>query len=331
MTRARSDHAVLRLGAITLVVLLVVMAASFNLQKFPGFRGQSYEAEFSDASGLRVGQMVQIAGQKVGRVNELRLESDRVVVEFDAEPGVEFGSRTSASVEVLNLLGEKYLELQPAGDDTMKAGGRIPMARTDSAYDIVGVLSDLTETTEGIDSAQLGKALDLLAQTLSGSSQEIRSTFRGVSRLSRAIASRDEELRTLLGNAEDVSGLLAERRTDLVGLMDTSSQVFETVQQRSRDIHTLLVNTRALAEQLEGLVADNRRDLAPALAQLRGVTKMLKAERRNLQKTAAAMGPYTDILVNILGTGPWFDAYLANLVGLGTGEFVPGPRGGGDR
>jgi phospholipid/cholesterol/gamma-HCH transport system substrate-binding protein len=35
----RSDHAVLRLGAVCLIVLLVVMAAAFNLQKFPGTSG----------------------------------------------------------------------------------------------------------------------------------------------------------------------------------------------------------------------------------------------------------------------------------------------------
>ena len=231
-------------------------------------------------------------------------------------------------MEVLNLLGEKYLELRPAGSGQLAAGGTIPVERTDSAYDIVGVLSDLTETTEGIDSERLGKALDILAETMDASSEEIQGSFRGLSRLSRSIASRDTELKRLMANAEDVTGLLAQRRQDLVNLMEQSSLVFETVNQRREDIHVLLVNTRALATQLEGLVEDNRRDLAPALAELRGVTTMLKSERDNLRKTVKAMGPYTDILVNIVGTGPWFDAYLANLAGIGTGEFAPGPRGG---
>lgn len=329
MSRGRSDSSVLRLGAITLVVLLVVMAAAFNLQKFPGFRGSSYHAEFTDASGLRQGQMVQIAGQRVGRVSRLTLAGDRAVVDFDIDPGVEFGPETSASVEVLNLLGEKYLELRPAGSGAMEPGATIPVERTAAAYDIVGVLSDLTETTEGIDSARLGQALDLLAETLDASSSEIQGSLRGLSRLSRSIASRDAEIERLVGNAEDVTGLLAERRTDLVRLMEQSSLVFDTVEQRREDIHVLLVNTEALATELEGLVDDNRKDLAPALAELRGVTRMLKAERKNLRATVKAMGPYTDILVNIIGTGPWFDAYLANLVGLGAGEFAPGPRGGG--
>ena len=43
--------------------------------------------------------------------------------------------------------------------------------------------------------------------------------------------------------------------------------------------------------------------------------------------TAAAIGPYADILGNIVGTGPWFDGYVVNLVGIPTGEFVPGTGG----
>ena len=54
----RSDAKILRMGAIALVLLLLVMAASFNLQKFPGFRGTTYHAELTDASGLRTGSEV---------------------------------------------------------------------------------------------------------------------------------------------------------------------------------------------------------------------------------------------------------------------------------
>ncbi len=38
------------------------------------------------------------------------------------------------------------------------------------------------------------------------------------------------------------------------------------------------------------------------------------------------LGPYASILINIIGTGPWFDAYVPNLVGLAGGEFKPGKR-----
>ena len=325
--RRYTEAQILRLGAVTLVVLMLVMAAAFNLSKFPGFGGQTYRAEFTDASGLREGNMVQIAGIRAGRVEDIDLAGDKVVVHFRVDDGFEFGRESSASVEVLNLLGEKYLELAPAGPGQMDTSDVIGLDRTESAYDIVGVLGDLTTTTERIDTERLGAALDTLSETLDESAPEIRSSFRGISRLSRTVAGRDAELQRLLERADSVSRLLANRSDDLVVLMREGDKVFAEIRARKKAIHSLLVNARTLAAELEGVAKDNRKQIGPALRELRGVLRLLQEKEKELQATAAAIGPYADILGNIVGTGPWFDGYVVNLGGIPSGEFVPGTDG----
>ena len=322
-----SDATILRYGAVTLVVLLLVMAAAFNLSKFPGFGGRTYYAELTDASGLREGNMVQVAGMRAGRVQDIVLAGDKVVVEFTVDDDFELGRDSRAAVEVLNLLGEKYLELLPEGPGTLEPESTIALDRTESAYDIVGVLGDLTQTTERIDTDRLGRALDTISSTLEGATPEIRSSFRGISRLSRTVASRDAELQRLLERSESVTGLLADRSDDLVVLMREGDKVFREVQARKDAIHSLLVNTRTLATQLEGVARDNEAQVGPALRELRQVLRMLQEKEKELQATAAAIGPYVDILGNIVGTGPWFDGYVVNLFGIPTGEFVPGTGG----
>ena len=89
-----------------------------------------------------------------------QLETDKVLVTFEVDHGVEFGNESQASIEVLNLLGEKYLELTPAGSGQLDEDDVIPVDRTQSAYDIVGVFGDLTTTTERIDTEQLQQALE---------------------------------------------------------------------------------------------------------------------------------------------------------------------------
>ena len=108
--RRYTDVQLMRLGAITLVVMLLVMAAAFNLSKFPGFGGDTYQAYFADASGLHKGNVVQVGGIRAGRVQDLQLKDGKVLVTFEVDHGVEFGKDSRASVEVLNLLGEKYLD-----------------------------------------------------------------------------------------------------------------------------------------------------------------------------------------------------------------------------
>ncbi|MFC7501641.1 MCE family protein [Nocardioides sp. CPCC 206347] len=323
MARA-SEARVLRLGVITLVVMVLVSAATFNLGKFPGFRGTTYYAEFSDASGIHKGNIVQVGGIRVGRVSDVTLDGDKVVVKFDLDGDVDFGKESTASIEVLNLLGEKYLDVQPVGKGQLAEGGTIPVERTESAYDIVGVFSDLTNTTEDIDTQQLSEALDTVADTLDVSAPEIQASFDGIARLSRSVASRDEEIQTLFESSKEVTKVLSERSDDIVKLMKSSDLVFQELTKRQTAVHDLLVNARLLAQELRGLVKDNEKQIGPALKEVDGLVSFLSSKKKKIKETLAALGPYVSILSNIIGTGPWFDAYAANLLALPTGEFLPG-------
>ncbi|MGO4257271.1 MCE family protein [Marmoricola sp. RAF53] len=320
-----SESSIMRLGAISLVVLLLVMAAAFNLQKFPGFRGTTYHADFTDASGLARGDMVQIAGVRVGRVDSIEIHDDHVQVNFDVHDA-SFGTKTSASVEVLNLLGSKFLNLKSAGSEKMDKGGTIPLSRTSASYDIVSTLDELTTRTEAIDTDQLATALNTLAGTIDSAAPQVHDSFTGISRLSRTIAERDDDLGALLQHADQVTALLAKRKTDLVALMKSGDQVFAELRQRREAIHSLLVNANRLAVALRGIVADNRQQIGPVLADLQTVIGLLHKREQSLKQTIHNLGPYASTLINVIGTGPWFDSYVPNLVGLATGEFVPGNR-----
>jgi phospholipid/cholesterol/gamma-HCH transport system substrate-binding protein len=320
-----TNHSIMRLGTISLVALLLVMAASFNLQKFPGFRGTGYHADFKDANGLARGDMVQIGGVRVGRVQSIEIHRDHVRVNFEVHKA-EFGKDTKASVEVLNLLGTKYLNLTPAGPGQMPHGSTIPLDRTRTTYDVVSTLSQLTTTTEQLDTDQLATALRTLAGTIDASAPEVHESFTGISRLSASIASRNTEVEQLIKHANGVTRLLADRKDDLVTLMKQGDQVFEELQARKEAIHRLLVGARQLADSLKGIADDNRTEITSALADLHEVTVNLRKQKANIQATIHNLEPYASILINVIGTGPWFDAYVPNLVGTVTGEFVPGRR-----
>ncbi|TYL49610.1 MCE family protein [Nocardioides sp. BGMRC 2183] len=322
MTR-NSDARVLRLGVITLVVMALISAATFNLSKFPGFKGTTYYAEFSDASGIHKGNVVQVGGIRVGRVTDVRLQDSKVLVKFEIDGDAEVGKQSTASIDVYNLLGEKYLKLVPAGEGELAAGGTIPVERTESAYDIVGAFGDLTETTEAIDTDQLVEALDVVSDTVDEAAPEIQSSFEGIARLSRTVASRDEQLQTLLDSSAEVSKVLSARSEDIVGLMKNSDLVFQELQKRRRAVHDLLVNARTMARELNGVATDNAEQIGPALEEVDTLTTMLVDKKKQLKATLKALGPYVEILSNILGTGPWFDAYAANIAAIPTGEFLP--------
>lgn len=313
-----------RRGLLVIGVIVGAMIAAFTLGKLPWIAGDTYYADFSDASGLRAGNVVQVGGIRVGRVSAVTLEGDHVRAKFSLDRDVELGDRTKASVEVLNLLGEKFLRVSPAGRGSMAKGSRIPLERTTSGYDIVSVLGELTTTTERIDTDQLAQALEVVGDTLQRSAPEIAPALEGVARISATISSRDAELRKLLQSAHGVSRLLANRRGDLTQLMKQADLVFKELTNRREAVHRLLVSATMLSRQLGALVKENEKQIGPALSEVNELIKVLNDRSKQLKALTASVGPYASILGNILGTGPWFDAYAVNLAGFATGEFVPG-------
>jgi phospholipid/cholesterol/gamma-HCH transport system substrate-binding protein len=326
--RNLAERNVVPYGAAALAVLVALMVASFNLSKMPGFAGDTYQAAFTDASGLKPGDGVQVAGVDVGRVDEIDIDVDHVVVHFEITEPAEFGPTSGASIEVLNLLGEKYLELHPAGTGQMEEDATIPLSRTEPAYDIVHALSDLTTTTQAIDTNQLSQALNTLSDTFRGSSDEVRGSLRGLSRLSRTIAGRDAELQTLLDRAHETAQILDSRKGQLTTLMRDGELLLAELRRRREVIHQVLVGATELSQQLTGLVEDNRKELGPALRQLEVVLDVLQDNRRRIDRSIRALEPYALILMNIVGSGPWFDAWLYNAA---SPDFLPGRPPEGER
>lgn len=308
------DRNTVRLGIVGLVVVAVLMVLAFNASSLPLIGGgDRYSAAFSEAGGLRDGDDVRIAGVKVGDVTGVDLEGSHVRVDFRVTGDVAFGPSTAASVRIKTLLGEKYVALEPRGTGQMKEGTQIPLNRTVSSYDVITAFSDLTRTTEQIDTQQLARSLDVLATEFKDTPENVRTALDGLSRLSATIASRDEKLRDLLRSANSVTGTVAEQNKVVDTLIKDADLLVAELETRREAIHTLFTNTSALAQQVTGLVQDNRAQLKPALTQLKGVLATLQKHEADLKKTIAAMAPFTRLFANTLGTGPWFDTYIQNL------------------
>jgi phospholipid/cholesterol/gamma-HCH transport system substrate-binding protein len=309
-------------GAVGLALIAAALLMAMHIDDLPLLVGQRHSAALSEAGGLKPGDDVRIAGVKVGEVTGVELDDTHVRVDFRVERGTELGARTSASVRIKTILGQKFLMLEPAGGGELER--EIPLARTVAAYDVVEAFSDLATTTEAIDTHQLAGALDTIATTFRDSPEEVRTAVDGLGRLSRTIASRDARLRELLTHAEGVTGVLSERNRELVTLLADGDLLLQELRDRREDIHTLLVSTVTLSDQLTALVRENREAIRPALANLESVLETLRANQDSLDRSIELLAPFVRVFANTTGNGRWFDTYVQNLVpvpgGLGAAE-----------
>ncbi|KQV71526.1 ABC transporter substrate-binding protein [Nocardioides sp. Root122] len=300
-------------GAVCLVVMATVMVAALRADDLPVIGGgDTYHAMFTEAGGLKVNDEVRIAGVRVGKVDEIELADDQVEVSFKVDDTAEFGTETRAAIKVKTILGSMFLALEPAGGGQLDEGATIPAERTSSPFDVVEAFEGLASTSEQIDTDQLAESLTTLADLTRNTPEEFRGALTGLSRLSANVAAKDEQLNTLLQNLERVSKVLDARDEDIIALMKDSDVLFRALVARREAVHDLLVSSTTLSKELTALIKQSRADLKPALAHLENVVAVLNKNEDNLDSSLRLMAPFYRVFANTLGTGPWFDTWIAN-------------------
>lgn len=310
-------------GVVSVAVIAMLLVVAFRAEDMPLIGGgDTYYAAFSEAGGLEKDDEVRVAGVRVGKVRDISLRGNEVLVEFVVDRGTDLGAQTGADIRIKTLLGSMYLALDPEGGGELEADSEIPQARTTAPYDVVEAFSGLASTTERIDVDQLSTSLDTLTGMMEGTPEELRGTLQGLSRLSRNVAARDQQINTLLQNAEKVTGVLADRDKELRKLFRDGDRLIRAVYARREAVSRLLDSTRQLSDELTTLVRQSREDLKPALQHLDQVLDVLVRNQENLDESLRRMGPFYRVFANVLGSGPWFDTFIQNLV-------VPAPEVGG--
>lgn len=305
--RSFSSRSPVPIAIIGLVTLLVVTVLAFSYQTLVG-GGTTYRAEFRESAGLTADDLVTIAGVEAGRVRDVELAGDRVLVTFNVEKA-DVGDRTSAAIDVRTILGAKSLSLDPRGDNPQDPDQVIPLTRTTTPFDVVDAFNGLSGTIDQVDTTQLAASLSTLADTFRDTPPEVQGALTGLSRLSTTIAGRDDEIRTLLAGTRDLSAQLADRNTDFERLLTDGNALLAELQRRRDAISELLDGTKAVSLQLQTLVAENEDQLKPTLVVLDRVAATLERNRRQLEEGLRLEAVFIRLFTNAVGNGRWFDNF----------------------
>jgi phospholipid/cholesterol/gamma-HCH transport system substrate-binding protein len=151
LNHSRTDVIV---GVFVLAGIICLGYLTVRLGKLELFGSGGYVvfADFVSVAGLKLGDPVEIAGVKVGKVESLGLADDRARIALRLEPQVVLQDDVIASVRARGLIGDKFILITPgASDKIIRPGGKI--RETDSPPDITDLIGkivggDLTSKTE---------------------------------------------------------------------------------------------------------------------------------------------------------------------------------------
>lgn len=135
------------LAGIAAIAYLSISVGGFS---WHGHEGLRLYASFDETGALTVRAPVVIAGVRVGEVSKISLETDfRARVELNLDPELKLPTDSSAAIVTAGVLGDRYIELQPGGEEKMlKSGDQIPI--TESAVILERLIGQLIYgTTKG--------------------------------------------------------------------------------------------------------------------------------------------------------------------------------------
>jgi phospholipid/cholesterol/gamma-HCH transport system substrate-binding protein len=313
MLRYRGSE-LIKTGFIGVVLIILVIAVGLQPERILSWgTAVRYQALFTEAGGLTVGNDVTVSGIKVGSVSSIKLDNGDALVGFTVEGKYALGSDTSAHIRTGTLLGERVLALESDGSGTLDSQRPIPTTRTSSPYSLTDAVSELTANTAGMDTDSLNQSLDTLAQTLDQIAPQLGPTFDGLSRLSQSLNSRNGSLAELLRTAGEVTAVFSERSSQVNTLILNANDLLAVLNQRRYAITSLLTNISAVSKELTGLVGDNEQELAPALERLNNVTRVLEKNRDNLAKMLPGAAKYYLTQGEIVSNGAYYNALVPNI------------------
>jgi phospholipid/cholesterol/gamma-HCH transport system substrate-binding protein len=304
----------IRSGFIGLALIVLVITVGLAPERILTWATSvKHQALFTEAGGLQTGNDVKVSGVKVGTVSDVSLDHGKALVTFMVEGNVRLGSDTTAHIRTGTLLGQRILTLESNGKGNLKSADVIPVSRTGAPYSLSDSLSEFTANTADTDTAALNQSLNTLSDTLDRVAPQIGPTFDGLSKLSRTLNERNESLASLLKSAANVTSILGERSQQVNTLLLNANDLVGVLADRRYAIVNLLANTSALSKQLSGIVADNEKELAPALEKLNSVTAMLEKNNDNITAAMKGLAKYQITQAEAVNSGFLYNAFVTNL------------------
>lgn len=276
----------------------------------------SYSAVMADVSGLEKGDVVRVAGVRVGQVDGLAVDKgNEIKVKFHVATNQHLTDQTHVLVRYENLLGDRYLELaQPPGTGTaLKPGSTIPVSRTSPALDLDVLLNGFRPLFQGLAPNQVNELATGIVNTLQGRGGTIQSLLAKTASLTNGLADRDKAIGSLLTNLDIVLSSLdahdvqfAQAITQLKGLVSGLAE--------DRDpIGTALGDISQLSGTLQGLFEDVRTPLSTTLAGLLGVSTTLNQNAARVNKTLSLLPDVYNRLDRVASHGSFFNFYLCSV------------------
>ncbi|MDI3313026.1 MAG: virulence factor Mce family protein [Mycobacterium sp.] len=322
----------IRLGIFSLVLLLftAVIVVVFGQLRFE--RTYSYSAEFSNASGLRDGQFVRACGVEVGKVKHVRLVDGgrRVRVDFTVDRSVPLYQSTTATIRYLNLIGDRYVELNrgqgEAADRILPPGGFIPLSRTQPALDLDALIGGFKPLFRALDPEKVNTIASAIITVFQGQGGTINDILDQTAQATSRIAERDRAIGEVIKNLNTVLDTTVRHRQEFDQTLENFERLISGLRDHADPLAAGTAHISNAAGTLADLLGDNRALLHKELNYLQAVAQPIIDQRDSYDDLFRRAPVALNTIGRVVGTyGDWVNFYACDVTIKWNGLQPGGP------
>jgi phospholipid/cholesterol/gamma-HCH transport system substrate-binding protein len=280
---------VVKVGIFTVTMLLVAVGLVVIFGEFRFGPEYTYHANFTDATRLKSGQKVRIAGVPVGSVKGLKLNPNNSVdVAFTVDKRYTLYSSTRAVIRYENLVGDRFLEITagPGELRKLRPGGTLDQQHTQPALDLDALLGGLRPVLKGLDADKINTITSYVIELLQGQGGALSNLLANTNAFGSTLGARDQVIGDVINNLNtvlatvDAKGAqfstsvdelqklitgLAQGREAVAGaippLASATSDLTEFLKRGRRPLQGVIENTRPIATEIDDRKAEVDNDI----------------------------------------------------------------------
>jgi phospholipid/cholesterol/gamma-HCH transport system substrate-binding protein len=312
----KADRTVIGVSVFTVVMLLVAAGLVVVFGQFRFASGHTYHATFSEASRLKSGQDVRIAGVPVGSVKKVSLNDDNTVdVQFDVNDKYQLYTSTRAAVRYQNLVGDRYLEITSGPGELRKlpAGATISMENTQPALDLDALLGGLRPVLKGLDGQKVNEVSNAVIELLQGQGGALSNMLASTGSFTQDLASRDQLIGDVINNLNTVLGTVDEKGAQFDASVDQLQQLVTGLAENRDPIAGAIPPLASATNDLTTLLEKSRRPVQGVIENVRPLAQRMDERKGDINKVVEPLAE-NYLRLNGLGAyGSFFNIYYCSV------------------
>jgi len=317
----KTTPALIKLIVFIVVTVLLTGTLAATIGNFRLGGTESYQALFTDVTGVQKGDDVRIAGVRVGQVAKVAVVErggrSLGALTFQVDKSRRLAVSTRVLIRYRNLIGQRYVALSEGAGSSqpLRPGATLPLKQTEPALDLTVLFNGFKPLFAALNPEDVNSFAFEIIKTLQGEGGNVNSLLAHTASLTTTLADRDAVIGRTITNLNTVLGTIDARDNQLSQLLTELQRFVSGLSQDRAAIGASLTNIAGLAESTSGLLKDSRPAIRDDVKQLGRVTGTLDGNKALVDKFLKNLPNKLNTITRTATYGSWFNFYLCDFEG----------------